>query len=99
MKESANSTASKLSVDEERTPQFHILPKVHKPNIPGSFAVSSAKCYRSKFRDLFIPLKDTPDFINRITETKDINKDTILVTLDVQPVYTNIPNHEEMQGI
>ena len=52
-----------------------------------------------KFRNLFITLKDTPDFINRINETKGINKDTILVTLVVQPVYTSILNHEEIEGI
>ena len=28
-----NSTASKLTVNEVRTPQFHILPKVYKTNI------------------------------------------------------------------
>ena len=29
----SNSTTSSLTLDEVRTPQFHILPKVYKPNI------------------------------------------------------------------
>ena len=37
----SNSTASELTVDEVRTPQFHILSKAHKPNIPGRPKVSS----------------------------------------------------------
>ena len=44
-------------------------------------------------------VKDTSDFINRINETKDINKDTILVTLDVKSLYTNIPNHEGIEAV
>ena len=43
-------------------------------------------------------VEDTSDFINRINETKDINKDTILVTLDVKSLYTNIPNHEGIEA-
>ena len=44
----SNSTASKLTVDEVRIPQFHILPKVYKSNIPGIPAVSSVECHTSK---------------------------------------------------
>ena len=44
-------------------------------------------------------LKDTSDFINRINETKDINKDTIRVTLHVKSLYTNIPNHEGIEAV
>ena len=107
----SNSTASKLIVDEVRTPQFHIFPKVHKTNIPGRPAVSSVECHTSKiskFVDHYLQphakslpsyVKDTSDFINRINETKDINKDTILVTLDVKSLYTNIPNHEGIEAV
>ena len=95
----SSSTASKRTVDEVRTPQFHIFPKVHKPNIPGRPVVSSIQSRTSKvptFIDHHLQLcgkslpsyiKDTSGFINRINETKDINKDTILVTLDVKSLY------------
>ena len=106
----SNSTVSKLTVDEVRTPQFYIFPKFHKANIPGRPAVSSVDCHTSKiskFDDHYLQphaksspsyKKDTLDLINRINETKDKNKDTILVTLHVKSLYTNIPNHEGIEA-
>ena len=44
-------------------------------------------------------IKDTLDFVNKINETKEINKDTILVTLDDKSLYTNISNHEEIEAV
>ena len=95
----SNLTANKLTVDKVRTPQFHIFPKIHKTNIPGIPVVSSVECHTSKIskfvghylqphaKSLSSYIKDTSDFVNRINETKDINKDTILVTLDVKSIY------------
>ena len=60
-------------------------------NIPGRPAVSPVECHTSKilkfvdhyFQPHAISLpsykRDTSDFNNRINETKDTNKDTILV--------------------
>ena len=52
----SNSTTSKFILDEVRTPQFHILPKIHKPNIPGIPAISSIKCHiiQVKCRNLLV---------------------------------------------
>ena len=42
-------TAKKLTTNEFRKqPQFHILPKIHKSNIPGRPVVSSVECHTSK---------------------------------------------------
>ena len=83
----------------------------HKTNIPGRPVVSSVECHTSKifkFVDHYLQphakslpsyIKDTSDFINRINEAKDIKKDTILVTLDVKSLYTNIPNHEGIEAV
>ena len=40
---SSNSAASKLTLKEIKTPQFHIISKVHNPNIPGRPAVKERK--------------------------------------------------------
>ena len=45
---SPNSTASKLTIDEIRTPQFHVFPKVHQTSIPGRPVASSVECHTSK---------------------------------------------------
>ena len=44
-------------------------------------------------------IKDLSDFINRVNETKNINKDTVLVTLDLKSFYNNIPNHEGIEAV
>ena len=49
----SDSTASKLTVDAVRTPQFHIFPKVHKTNIPGKPVVSSVEFHTSKISKFF----------------------------------------------
>ena len=107
----SNSTASKLTTDEVRIPQFHIFPKVHETNIPRIPVVSSVECHASKISELVdhclqphgrsLPsyMKYTSDFINRINKTKDTNQDTILVTLDVKSPYINIPNHEGIEAV
>ena len=96
----SNPTASKLIVDHVRTPQFHIFPEVHRRNKPGRLMLRSIECHTSKiskFVDHYLQshaislssyVKDTSDFINRINETKDINQDTILVTLDVKSLFS-----------
>ena len=107
----SKSTGSKLTKDEVRTHQFCIFLKVHKPNIPRRPVVGSVECHRgkiSKFVDHYLQsnvkslppyIKDTSDFINRINETKYINKDLILVTLDFKSLYTNIPNQEGIEAV
>ena len=104
-------TKSRSTVDQVRTPQFHIFPKVHKTNIPGRPVVSSVECHISKiskfvdhyFKPQAKPLpsyiKDTSGFINRIIEIKDISNNTILATLVVKSLYTSIPNHEGTEAV
>ena len=47
-------------------------------------------------------LKDTPDFlrtINEVNEKEELENDTILVTMDVAALFTNIPNEEGMEAV
>ena len=44
-------------------------------------------------------VKDTTDFINKFENVKDISIDSILVTLDVKTLYSNIPNHEGIEAV
>ena len=86
--------------------RFYFLPKIHKTGNPGRPIISgngTATEKISKFVDLLIqPLvpslpsyvQDTTDFIRKIGEIKNLPQDTILATLDVSSLYTNIPNQE-----
>ena len=66
----------------------------YKEHFGNCWSLSSATCQIIAFI-----YKDNSDFIYRINETKDIHKDTILVTLDVKSLYTNIPNLEGIETV
>lgn len=88
------------------TPIFYGLPKVHKPNWPLRPIVSQVNgptCRLSEFLDLHLTvaeshipflLQDTTAFLNLIKSNEICEPNTILTTMDVASLYTNIP-HEE----
>ena len=47
-------TSRKLTVDEVKTPQFHILPKNHKLNIPGRPVASQSNVIQVNFQNSLI---------------------------------------------
>ena len=86
--------------------RFYILPKVHKPGNPGRPIVSS-KSHPTEHISHFIdhhlqPLvhklpsyvKDTNDFLNKLLTIGKLPSNSLLVTLDVSSLYTNIPHNE-----
>ena len=86
--------------------RFYILPKIHKPGNPGRPIVSSnshpTECI-SQFVDYHLqPLvhklpsfvKDTNDFLNKLLTIGKLPSNSLLVTLDVSSLYTNIPHNE-----
>jgi hypothetical protein len=91
-----------------RTPLFYILPKIHKNKIPppGRPIMSANDCPTEKISalvDHFLrPLvcktksyvKDTTHFLNLINEITNLPPQSLIVTLDVGSLYTNIPNKE-----
>ena len=103
-------TANMLKTNNPKTPKFYTLPKIHKENNPGRPVISSINCHTanlSKFVDYHLQehvtktssyVKDTTDFLNK---TKDINvpPNSLLVTMDVKSLYTNIPNGEGLSAI
>ena len=80
------------------------LPKIHKKGNPIRPIISQCNSLTNKLHTYLqqllkigesqIPnlIRDTTDFLNRIKKYNDqITEDTILVTLDVEALYTNIP--------
>ena len=77
---------SKLTLDEVKTPQFHIFSKVHKPNIPGRPVLSSVKCHTtkiSKFVDHFLQphVKPLPSYIKGQTSPTESMKQKIQIKM------------------
>ena len=44
-------------------------------------------------------IKGTNDFINKINSTGNIPPTSYLVTMDVKPLYTNVPNSEGIAAV
>nr|XP_058942951.1 uncharacterized protein LOC131771192 [Pocillopora verrucosa] len=88
-----------------RIPIFYTLTKIHKPLPVGRPIISGCEGPTeriSSFVDHLLQpiaqkqksyLKDTTDFINFIEKTQ-VSNDTILVSMDVTSLYTNIPQEE-----
>ena len=100
-----------LDVDKARPGRFYILPKIHKPFIPGRPICSSNNHPTeriSEFVDYHIRkyvtqlpsyVRDTQDFINKIKAAGTLTEDTLLVTMDVSSLYTSIPNNMGIESV
>ena len=93
-----------------RTPNFCMLPKIHKPNNPGRPIMNGIESITEKISAYvdqqirhFVPripiyLKDTTHLIY-ILLGKKLAPEDILVTIDVQTLYTKIPHTEGIQAL
>ena len=96
---------------EPRTPRFYLLPQIHKENNPGRPVISSVDCHTrriSSFVDYHLQdsaqllksyVRDTTDYINKISTTGELPQEANLVTMDVKTLHTNIPNDEGLQAL
>ena len=104
-------TANSLLEEKIKTPEFHLLPKIHKANNPGRPVISSINCHTSRiseFVDYYLQpevkklksyVKDTTDFIKKIEAIDHVSDDSYLVSLDVRSLYTNIPHKEGIDAV
>ena len=96
-----------LTPDPPRIPVFYTLTKIHKPTPVGRPIISGCDGPTeriSAFVDHLIQpiaqkqalyLKDTTEFLNFIEKTK-LPKSTILASMGVTSLYTNIPEEESI---
>ena len=102
-----------LNISKPRTPRFYTLPKIHKatrppPGRPITSANQSPTERISAFVDYFLKptiphiksyVRDTTDFLRKIKDIPALPPGTLLVTLDVTSLYTNIPNKEGIRAV
>ncbi len=103
--------AKALTVDEAKTAKFYMLPKVHKEGVPGrpiTNAIGAPTSTIAEFVDFQLQpivnklrsyIKDTTDFLNKLSHLKNLPKNAILVTMDVASLYTNIPHNEGINAV
>ena len=94
-----------------KPPIFYGIPKIHKKNNPLRPIVSQINGPTYKLNQYIhdillvaeseIPylLKDTTAFLQLIEHHKEVNNNTILVTMDVVSLYTNIPHQEAIKYV
>lgn len=90
--------------------RFYLLPKIHKLNNPGRPIVSGIGTVTEKISSYVdniireIPptfpsyIKDTTHFLNEITDLT-LPDNSLLVTLDVASLYTNIPHAGGIESV
>ena len=103
-------TEKYLTTNNPRTARFYHLPKIHKPGNPGRPIISSCGAPTERISEYVdfhlqplvrqIPsyLRDTKDFLQKITNLGRPPQECILLTLDVSSLYTNIPHEEGKQA-
>ena len=96
---------------QPETPKFYTRPRIHKTGKPGRPVVSSVNCHTdtiSKYVDFHLQpiiknipsyVRDTTNFLQKLDKVKNIPNDCLLVTLDVKPLYTNIPENEGIKAV
>ena len=90
-------TAKGLKVINPKTPKFYITPKIHKEINPERPPINSVNCHTSeilRFVDHYLqPLvRVIPPYIK-------VRENPFLVTMDVEALYTNIPNNEGIAAV
>lgn len=85
------------------------LPKIHKNNVPLRPIISAVNTYNYKLAKHLVKilsplldqthtLKDTFDFVNKVSSLNTIT-DTTLVSFDVESLFTNVPTFETIEII
>ena len=94
-----------------KTPRFYLLPKIHKENNPGRPVISSVSCHTSEIsrfvdhhlqdnvKELKSYVKDTTDFISKIESQPIVKPGSLLISMDVRSLYTNIPHKEGINAV
>ena len=102
----AESTMRYLLSSNTRPARFYLLPKIHKPGNPGRPIISSIDTPTEKIskfvdyhlrplvKDIPSYIKDTTHFLHKVQSLDTLPPDSLLVTLDVCSLYTNIPHDE-----
>ncbi|CAI7935254.1 Hypothetical predicted protein [Podarcis lilfordi] len=96
---------------EPRPGTFYLLPKIHKPGNPGRPIISGIGTITvgvSGYMDSVLKpyaisapsyVRDTTDFLRKIQSLNNLPNNTILATMDVESLYTNIPHNDGLQAI
>ena len=102
----------KFALSSENKPaRFYLLPKVHKPGVPGRPVVSTfgsitrnLSVLVDSFLKPLIPtipsyIRDTNHFLENVRGLGSLPKGSLLVTLDVVSLYPSIPHSDGLAAL
>ena len=95
-----------------RPARFYILPKIHKNKqnhlghpilSPNSHPTENISQFVDSHLNPLVPklpsyIKDTTHFLKKLDDLKELPPGSLLVTLDVSSLYTNIPHNEGIEA-
>lgn len=102
---------TKLELQEAKRPMFHQFQKIHKPENLWRRLISSVICnttstsqYLDKYlqpcvKDLQSYIKDSTDLMKKNNNPEKIPENSILVTMGVRSLDTNIPHKESIKAV
>ena len=103
--------ANSLLEEQIKTPEFHLLWKIHKTNNPERPVISSIKCHTSRiseFVDYYLQpevkklksyVKGTTNLIKKTEAIDHVRDDSYLVSLEVRSLYTNKPHKVGIEAV
>ncbi|XP_071124035.1 uncharacterized protein [Mytilus edulis] len=103
-------TIGYLKPENAKPGRLYLLPKIHKVNNPGRPIVSANGHptekisefvdfhLRSHVENLPSHIQDTTDYLRKMESMNPLPPETLLVTLDVTSLYTNIPHDDGIQS-
>ena len=100
-------------INNPKLGRFYLLPKIHKRlhSVPGRPVISNSSFYTeniSSFLDFRLkPLvkqvksfvKDTNDFLKKLSALRDLSNDFLLCTVDVVGLYPSIPHKDGLEAL
>ena len=106
-----DTTTKNLQILEARTPNFYIQPKIHKKGNPGRSVISSVISHTTKIsqcvdhhlqphvQELGSFVKDSTDFIKKVSTIFKVPQESFLVNIDVCSLYTSTPNNKGITAV
>ena len=109
----SDKTLDYFLINNPKLGRFYLLPKIHKRlhDVPGRPVISNSSYYTeniSSFVEFHLKplaqkvqsyIKDTNDFLKKLSNLPVLPDNVILCTIDVVGLYPNIPHEEGLAAI
>ena len=109
----SNETLDYFLTTDPKLGRFYLLPKIHKRlyNVPGRPVISNSSFFTeniSAFLDFHLQplvkevksyIKDTNDFLRKLSDLPPLKNDVLLCTVDVVGLYPNIPHKDGIEAL